>query len=52
MDLRIIINGKECVSEVESRTLLVDHLRDSAKLTGTKVGCNHVILLKYYSKNQ
>ena len=52
MDLRIIINGKVCVSEVETRTLLVDYLRDSAKLTGTEVGCNYVIILKYYSKNQ
>lgn len=40
MDLSIKINGKECFSEVESRTLLVDYLRDSVKLTGTKVGCN------------
>lgn len=40
MDLSIKINGKEYVSEVEPRTLLVDYLRDSAQLTGTKVGCN------------
>ncbi|WP_084650892.1 molybdopterin-dependent oxidoreductase [Runella zeae] len=40
MDLKVKINGKEYASDVEPRALLVDFLRDSAHLTGTKVGCN------------
>jgi carbon-monoxide dehydrogenase small subunit len=35
-----IINGKTYESEVESRTLLVNYLRDELRLTGTHVGCD------------
>jgi carbon-monoxide dehydrogenase small subunit len=34
------INGKAHQSEVESRTLLVQYLRDELRLTGTHVGCD------------
>jgi carbon-monoxide dehydrogenase large subunit len=34
------VNGQQCGSEVEGRTLLVDYLRDNLGLTGTKVGCS------------
>jgi len=34
------VNGSSFTSEVESRTLLVQHLRDNLDLTGTHVGCD------------
>src|SRR6266542_529913 len=34
------INGVEQIHEVEPRLLLVDFLRDVARLTGTHVGCD------------
>jgi carbon-monoxide dehydrogenase small subunit len=34
------VNGAEHVADVEPRTLLVQFLRDSCGLTGTKVGCD------------
>jgi len=40
MRINLTINGKEHTGEAEPRTLLVDYLRDTAHLTGTKVGCN------------
>ncbi len=40
MELRLTVNGTAYESEVESRTLLVHHLRDALGLTGTKVGCD------------
>lgn len=37
--VRLKINGAEAVFEVESTERLVDTLRDKARLTGTKTGC-------------
>jgi aerobic carbon-monoxide dehydrogenase small subunit len=34
------VNGKVVTAEVESRTLLVDFIRESVALTGTHVGCD------------
>jgi aerobic carbon-monoxide dehydrogenase small subunit len=34
------VNGAEHVADIEPRTLLVQLLRDSCGLTGTKVGCD------------
>ena len=34
------VNGKEVSGEVESRTLLVQFLRENLRLTGTHVGCD------------
>jgi carbon-monoxide dehydrogenase small subunit len=34
------VNGTEHVDDIEPRTLLVQHLRESCGLTGTKVGCD------------
>ena len=34
------VNGKPVSGEVESRTLLVQFLRDNLRLTGTHVGCD------------
>ncbi|MBT6274328.1 MAG: (2Fe-2S)-binding protein [Chromatiales bacterium] len=34
------VNGKPASAEVESRTLLVQYLRESLRLTGTHVGCD------------
>lgn len=34
------VNGKEVSAEVETRTLLVQFLRDHIGLTGTHVGCD------------
>jgi carbon-monoxide dehydrogenase small subunit len=36
----ITVNGGRHEAEVEPRTLLVDFIRDSVGLTGTKVGCD------------
>lgn len=35
------INGKRRTLAIESRTTLVEALRDQLGLTGTKIGCNH-----------
>jgi aerobic carbon-monoxide dehydrogenase small subunit len=40
MQTCIKVNGKAYDTEVETRLLLVDFLRDSLGLTGTKVGCD------------
>ena len=34
------VNGVEYTHDVEPRTLLVHHLRDELKLTGTNIGCD------------
>ena len=36
----MIVNGKAVCGEVESRTLLVQFLRENLSLTGTHVGCD------------
>jgi carbon-monoxide dehydrogenase small subunit len=38
--VRMTINGREHVHEVEPRMLLVHYIRDAAGLTGTHVGCD------------
>jgi carbon-monoxide dehydrogenase small subunit len=38
--VNMTVNGKPVSSEVESRTLLVQFLRDNLRLTGTHVGCD------------
>jgi carbon-monoxide dehydrogenase small subunit len=38
--LTLNINGREVTEEVENRTLLVEFLRTSQRLTGTHVGCD------------
>ncbi len=40
MQISIQVNGKYCSADVEPRLLLVDFLRDTLKLTGTKNGCD------------
>lgn len=40
MQVTMTVNGTSFTSEVESRTLLVQHLRDNLDLTGTHVGCD------------
>ncbi|WP_404407793.1 (2Fe-2S)-binding protein [Jeotgalibacillus malaysiensis] len=39
--IRLTINGKQYVEEVESRILLSDFIRENCGLTGTHVGCEH-----------
>jgi 2-furoyl-CoA dehydrogenase 2Fe-2S iron sulfur subunit len=39
--LRLTLNGRAMVAEVEPRMLLTDFLRHTAGLTGTHVGCEH-----------
>ena len=36
----LAVNGKPVSAEVEGRTLLVDYLRETLRLTGTHVGCD------------
>ena len=36
----LTVNGKQASAEVESRTLLVEMLRETLRLTGTHVGCD------------
>ena len=38
--ISLTVNGKPVVHEVEARTLLVQYLRETLKLTGTHVGCD------------
>jgi aerobic carbon-monoxide dehydrogenase small subunit len=38
--LSMTVNGKPVTAEVEPRTLLVDLIRDTLRLTGTHVGCD------------
>jgi carbon-monoxide dehydrogenase small subunit len=40
MRVSMTVNGTSYENEVEPRTLLVFHLRDTLGLTGTKVGCD------------
>jgi aerobic-type carbon monoxide dehydrogenase small subunit (CoxS/CutS family) len=39
--VRVTINGKTLVDEVEPRLLLSDFIRENCGLTGTHVGCEH-----------
>ncbi len=41
--LSLEVNGKRVEAEVPSRQTLVDFLRDTLRLTGTHVGCEHGI---------
>lgn len=41
MPLTIEVNGKRRNLEVDTRTTLLDLLRENLKLTGTKKGCDH-----------
>ena len=38
--ISLTVNGKPATHEVEARTLLVQYLRETLKLTGTHVGCD------------
>lgn len=40
-NVRLTINGKKVVEEVEPRILLSDFIREYCGLTGTHVGCEH-----------
>ena len=40
IQVSMIINGKSEQHEVEERTLLVNFIRDTCRLTGTHVGCD------------
>jgi carbon-monoxide dehydrogenase small subunit len=40
ISVAMTVNGKPVSAEVESRTLLVEFLRDRLRLTGTHVGCD------------
>ena len=35
------INGSDCPLKIDSRTTLLDCIRESVRLTGTKKGCDH-----------
>lgn len=41
LTLALTVNGKSRTLAVEPRTTLVEALRDTLGLTGTKIGCNH-----------
>ena len=40
MEISHSVNGKQHSADVDARELLVEHLRDTLGLTGTKVGCD------------
>jgi xanthine dehydrogenase YagT iron-sulfur-binding subunit len=40
-ELRLAVNGKPAVVQVDHRTTLLDLLRERLDLTGTKKGCDH-----------
>ena len=35
------VNGKACALELDTRTTLLDALREHLRLTGSKKGCDH-----------
>ena len=39
-EISLTVNGKPVTADVESRTLLVQFLRDQLRLTGTHIGCD------------
>ena len=41
MRIELQVNGTAVAAEVEPRTSLVDFLRDTLRLTGTHIGCEH-----------
>jgi xanthine dehydrogenase YagT iron-sulfur-binding subunit len=41
VDLKLIVNDQEIDRTVDSRTTLLDFLREDLRLTGTKKGCDH-----------
>ncbi len=41
MRIELRVNGTAVAAEVEPRTSLVDFLRDTLRLTGTHIGCEH-----------
>ena len=40
MEVSMTVNGTTYTNDVEPRTLLVHHLRENLRLTGTNVGCD------------
>jgi aerobic carbon-monoxide dehydrogenase small subunit len=40
LEISLKVNGAAATHDVEARTLLVNHLRDTLGLTGTNVGCD------------
>ena len=40
MEVFMSVNGEMRISDVEPRTLLVHHIRDTLGLTGTNIGCD------------
>jgi len=40
LSVSLTVNGKHVSAEIESRTLLVEFLREQLRLTGTHVGCD------------
>jgi len=40
LSVSLTVNGKPVTADIESRTLLVDFLRERLRLTGTHVGCD------------
>jgi carbon-monoxide dehydrogenase small subunit len=41
MNIRLTVNGRPVEGEVEPRVSLADFLRESLRLTGTHLGCEH-----------
>jgi xanthine dehydrogenase YagT iron-sulfur-binding subunit len=41
MKVSFRVNGKECELELDTRTTLLDALREHLRLTGSKKGCDH-----------
>ncbi len=41
MPVTLKVNGRNTLMEVDTRTTLLDALRETMKLTGTKKGCDH-----------
>ena len=40
VEISITVNGRRSEASIDPRTLLVHHLRDNERLTGTHVGCD------------
>ena len=40
LKISMTVNGKSVSGDIEPRTLLVDFIRDTLRLTGTHIGCD------------
>ena len=48
MDVSVTLNGVPHTFDVEPRTLLVQLIRENARLTGTNIGCDTIVVRRVH----